>query len=431
MSLYQDHLQTLMLRYQQACEQFQLDAIAVHAGSLTHYALDDLSHPFHPAAFAQQWLPYDLPANTWVLYSPTQGLSLYWPAKQDFWHVSPAAPFGEWSGQWRIIAAVDTGWLTDLPGRVAVISNSPNALAKVLARRNRLIMNPEHLTHWLNFDRAVKTEWEIEQLRRANQRALLGHAAAEQAFLAGQSEMEIHRAYLCATEQQQIDEPYGAIVGLNESAAVLHYERKNLIRPDQARTLLIDAGVKVNGYGSDITRTFTTDQGVFKELVERVDTFQRQLVELCQVGTPYLDIHEAALRYSAETLRATGICSLSVEEQLDKQITQVFFPHGIGHLLGLQVHDVGGHQQDRSGMVEKPPKHAPFLRLTRPLAEGTVITIEPGLYFIPMLLTKMQAEIGKHGCDLALIEQLKPYGGARIEDNIAVRSTGPENLSRP
>jgi Xaa-Pro dipeptidase len=427
MSLYQAHLQALMQRYQLACEQFQLDVIAVHAGSLTHYALDDLSHPFHPAAFAQQWLPYDLPAETWVVYSPTQGLRLYWPANQDFWHVCPSAPTGTWTDPWQIIAAADTDWLGELSGRVAVLTQSPH----VLPRRHQLLVNPEHLIHWLNFDRAVKTEWEISQLRRANERALVGHAAAEQGFLNGLSELDIHRAYLIASEQQQIDEPYGAIVGLNESAAVLHYERKNLTPPEQSHTLLIDAGVKVNGYASDITRTSTTDRGVFRELVERVDAYQRQLVELCQVGTPYLAIHEAALRYSADTLRATGICSLSVDEQLAKRVTQVFFPHGIGHLLGLQVHDVGGHQQDRSGMIEKPPEHAPFLRLTRPLAEGSVITIEPGLYFIPMLLTKMQAEIGKHGCDLALIEQLKPFGGVRIEDNIVVRSAGPENLTRP
>jgi len=426
MSLYNRHIQTLVQRYNEACDQFQLNAIAIHSGSLTYYHGDDLSHPFHPTAFAQQWLPYNITPDTWILFSKATGLTLYWPAKQDFWHVSPVEPSGEWTEHWQVNGYTNLDWLVNFGESFAVISNSPESIPN----SEKVDLNPTSLINWLNFDRAVKTEWEIEQLRIANQRAVKGHVAAQNAFLAGLSEAEIHQQYLVATEQQQIEEPYGSIVGLNEASAVLHYEQKSLIRPVEPKTLLIDAGVKQCGYASDITRTFTTDKNEFHALVQNVDTFQQQLIAMCTPDTNYLAIHEATLKFTAQSLIDMKICSLGVEEQLHKRIPQVFFPHGVGHLLGLQVHDAGGHQKNRQGELERPPEHAPFLRLTRKLEDGVVITIEPGIYFIPMLINKMVSEIKDHGCDLQLIEQLKPFGGIRIEDNIVVRKEGPLNLTR-
>lgn len=97
--------------------------------------------------------------------------------------------------------------------------------------------------------------------------------------------------------------------------------------------------------------------------------------------------------------------------------------------MGLHVHDVAGHQQNPEGEVRNDPEN-PFLRLTRTLEEGMVITIEPGLYFIPMLLNKLIEAEPQHGLDLDLIEQLKSYGGIRIEDNVLVTATGHRNLTR-
>jgi Xaa-Pro dipeptidase len=110
-------------------------------------------------------------------------------------------------------------------------------------------------------------------------------------------------------------------------------------------------------------------------------------------------------------------------------ITRSFLPHGLGHLLGLQVHDAGGHLADTAGRRREPPRGDPFLRLTRTLSPGMVVTIEPGLYFIPALLRAMLAKHEAH-VSRAMIERLLPFGGIRIEDNVAVTADGHRNLTR-
>jgi len=282
----------------------------------------------------------------------------------------------------------------------------------------------------VDFAKAVKIPFEIDAMRRANLRGAAGHMAAEAAFMAGKSELEIHLAFLQASQQSAIQEPYPGIVGLNEHAAVLHYEHKATDHIPNARTLLIDAGASEHGYASDITRTFTRYEDDFRALVNDLDKMEKTLCQNAVTGVAFRDLHQQTLMGIAGLLHEHKICALSVEEQLAKRIPQVFFPHGLGHLLGLQVHDVGGHQIDQVGTLSKPDEDAPFLRLTRTLEENMVITIEPGLYFIPMLIEKMQANIPQHGCDMTRIQHFMPYGGIRIEDNVVVKSAQPENLTR-
>ena len=425
MTLYRQHLQILSERYREACDALALDTIALHSGQLTYHTNDDIAHPFRPLPLAQQWLPFDAMPNVWVIFSKHSGLSLVWPDQPDFWHVSPALPAGDWQQEWRIIPASATSLAAHLRGTAAIISHQPSSLGFGEADQ----LNPLALLNWLNFERAVKTDWEISQIKQANQQAVAGHKAAQKAFYAGKSEFEIHLDFLAASQQQQIEEPYGSIVALNDAAAVLHYEQKKTTAPTHHRTLLIDAGAKVNGYASDITRTITQGNAFFSELVSAMDALQQRLCSLCLPGTDYTEIHQQALTLTATLLQQTGICTLSIEEQLTRQITQIFFPHGIGHLLGLNVHDAAGLALDRDGNQATRPEHAPFLRLLRPLQTNTVVTIEPGLYFIPMLLEKLHA-MANHGCDLKLIQSLKPYGGIRIEDNVVAHSQGALNLTR-
>jgi Xaa-Pro dipeptidase len=111
-------------------------------------------------------------------------------------------------------------------------------------------------------------------------------------------------------------------------------------------------------------------------------------------------------------------------------VTSVFFPHGIGHLLGLQVHDVAGFAKDVTGAQIPKPEGHPYLRLTRTLEPGFVVTVEPGLYFIELLLEKARGgPAGKH-IRWDAVERLKPYGGIRIEDDVLCTSGAPENLTR-
>ena len=125
-----------------------------------------------------------------------------------------------------------------------------------------------------------------------------------------------------------------------------------------------------------------------------------------------------------------GFVRMSAEAIVEKRISAAFFPHGLGHLLGLQVHDVGGHQAGRDGGTIPVPDGHPFLRLTRKLEPRQVLTIEPGLYFIASLLDELRrGPYGKH-VDWDKVERFSRYGGIRIEDNVAVTETAPENMTR-
>ncbi|MFC3853143.1 Xaa-Pro dipeptidase [Salinispirillum marinum] len=428
MQQYANHLDTLRVRYQTALSANGYDQVIINAGQLTYYADDDHAHPFHPYPFAQQWLPYRLVPNTFVVISLHDKPRLIWPAQEDFWHVSPQEPQGEWTEHWRITGAMTLkDWLPSLSGNIAWLGPVPTELNQLAPQ---IAVNPSGMKSTLAYQRAYKTPYEVQWLIEASERGVAGHRAAKQAFYEGLSELEIYRAFLTASGQREIDEPYPGIVGVNASAAVLHYEHKSPRRPDSARTLLIDAGAQANGYASDITRTYTTSDGLFGALLADMDVLQRNLVAGATVGTAFPELHTRALQGVADILRQHKLCTLSVDEQMAKRIPQVFYPHGLGHLLGLQVHDLTGHQIDIMGTVQKPTEEAPFLRLTRTLETDMVLTIEPGLYFIPMLLKHMTDTHHQHGCDLTLIEQLMPFGGIRIEDNILVTAQGPRNLTR-
>ena len=120
---------------------------------------------------------------------------------------------------------------------------------------------------------------------------------------------------------------------------------------------------------------------------------------------------------------------LPADQIFEEGISRTFFPHGLGHQLGLQVHDVAGFQQNHRGTRKAPPEIYPSLRCTRDLAEGMVLTIEPGVYFIEMLLNQWKNHPLTRFFNWQKIEEFKRYGGIRTEDNIVMRAAGAENLT--
>src|SRR5690606_30127798 len=129
-------------------------------------------------------------------------------------------------------------------------------------------------------------------------------------------------------------------------------------------------------------------------------------------------------------LREFGVLRASPEAALETGVSAAFFPHGLGHSIGLQVHDVGGFAADDAGAVIDPPDGHPFLRLTRTLAPGMVVTSEPGVYFIDMLLDKVRQGPHADSVDWDRVEAFRPYGGIRIEDDLVVTEGEPVNLTR-
>jgi Xaa-Pro dipeptidase len=220
--------------------------------------------------------------------------------------------------------------------------------------------------------------------------------------------------YLRACGQREEEMPYNNIVAFNQHAAVLHYQHLDRDPPPSRHSFLIDAGAQYRGYACDITRTYAHDRGPFAELIQAMDEAQLRLCAQIISGTDYRDVHLNAHRELGDVLHRAGLIKLGGQDALEAGLTGIFFPHGIGHLLGLQVHDVGGVMADAAGHERQRPAGHPNLRLTRMLEPGVVVTVEPGIYFI----------------DCQKVERLRPYGGIRIEDDVVTTSGVPENLTR-
>jgi Xaa-Pro dipeptidase len=146
-----------------------------------------------------------------------------------------------------------------------------------------------------------------------------------------------------------------------------------------------------------------------------------------------LDVHAAAIQGIAELLCAVGVLCGEPRDLCEQGLVQPFMPHGVGHQLGVQVHDVGGTQAAPRGGVHLPPDAYPMLRNTRTMEEGHVVTVEPGLYFIPMLLEPFRTgeRAGGEAFDWDRVDSLLPCGGIRIEDDVLVTTEGREDLTRP
>jgi Xaa-Pro dipeptidase len=292
-------------------------------------------------------------------------------------------------------------------------------------------VNPALLTAHLDWNRTTKSAYEVQSIEEATVIAARGHHAARAAFLAGASELEIHHAYVQAAGIVDHEMPYGSIVALNEKGAILHYEGKRGLK--HGSVLLIDAGAQVRGYAADITRTLAAPHcdSRFAALIKGMETIELQLCDLVKPELPYGDLHHQGHLLIAELLKENGILHATPEEAVEKGLSRPFFPHGLGHHLGIQVHDVAGKQGSPDGTPAPPPAQHPTLRTTRTIDVDQVFTVEPGLYFIPMLLRPFRSNEHKAKFNWTLIDELTPCGGIRIEDNLLVTATGHRNLTRP
>ena len=220
--------------------------------------------------------------------------------------------------------------------------------------------------------------------------------------------------------------PYPTIVALNEKAGILHYDKKR--KQKNGDVLLLDAGANSNGYASDITRTYARNRsGLYFELLEGLERLHQTLLSKVASGVAFIELHHKAHLGIAKLLKENEIIAVDGEPAIERGITKAFFPHGLGHMLGLQVHDVGNVSTEG---IEHPLRNLyPKLRTNASLAPMNVTTIEPGIYFIPTLLAKLK-ETDSESVTWEKIETLMPYGGMRIEDDVVVTENGSVNLTR-
>lgn len=426
---YADHIATVSKRFDAALEAAGFSQVAVFAGSHHVAFLDDYEYPFKVNPQFKYWLPLQQAHDSFILYTPGSKPMLVYYQPEDYWYLPPQAPSGYWVEHFdiRIVKQPD-----EAKAALATLHNC----AFVGEWQDRFgnwgfsAINPEPLIQRLHYTRAAKTEYEIECMRIANARAAKAHRAAEQAFRGGASEFEIHTAYCKSCGQTDDELPYHAIIALNEHAATLHYQFWNTNKPAQHHAFLIDAGAQINGYASDVTRTFSAKPDDFQALIDALDIEQQRLAARVSPGLDYAALHLESHRTIAKLLHDFDFVKLDTAEIVASGISSAFFPHGLGHLLGLQVHDVGGRQAaPEGGDIPRPEGH-PYLRTTRMLGENFVVTIEPGLYFIPSLLAALKADPHSSSINWARVDEFRKFGGIRIEDNVVARNSGPENLTR-
>lgn len=430
-ALYTAHLETLKQRHDHALSSSGANHAVIFSGAPKFAFLDDMPYPFKANPHFVSWVPLtDLPLS-FIVYTPGEKPVLIYYQPRDYWHVVPSEPDGYWTEHFdiRVVRSPEES-ATHLPADrsqcILIGEVDDEAHAFDIERTN-----PTKALHVLHYARGVKTVYELECMRLASRRAVAGHIAAEQAFRNGEPEFEIHRAYCQAVSHADNELPYGNIVALNEHGAILHYTHLDRRAPDDIRSFLIDAGAQVHGYAADITRTYARDENSrFAELIDRMDALQREIVQRVQPGVDYPQLHLQAHRLLAELLVEAKLARGDADTLIETGVTAAFLPHGLGHLIGVQVHDVGGFMRSESGTVIDPPSGHPYLRLTRVLEEDMTLTIEPGLYAIDMLLENLRGSPAEEHVLWDGVDWLRPYGGIRVEDDVRVTADGAENLTR-
>lgn len=288
----------------------------------------------------------------------------------------------------------------------------------------------ESLQDALTYCRVLKTEEELEYIREAARVNNLAHRAAMKAIKPGMYEYEVKAIFTKVQYENGLQlDAYNGIFAGGKNSAILHYV-ENDSQVQDGELFLLDAGHEYKGYASDYTRTYPvngkftdTQAGVYDAVLNALNS----CIEMVEPGVKMEDLHLHAARTMMEGLLEMGLLKGSVDELMENDIFALFFPHGLGHFLGLDTHDVGGYPKgveriDRPGIK--------FLRARRDLQPGMVITIEPGIYFVPALLTPaFEDEKQSKFLNKDKLSELFDFGGIRLEDNIIVTEDGYENMT--
>jgi len=430
-ALYGAHVEEVCRRHDNALERAGASHAVIFSGAPKYAFLDDNTYPFRANPHFVGWAPLTRLPLSYIVYTPGEKPRLIYNQPHDYWHPVPGSPEGYWTSHFDIRIVHDVN---------EVARHLPENREKCL-----LIGEFDDDSHTFGVDRinpttainilhhargSSKTSYELGCMRLAARRGALGHIAAAAAFREGLPEFAIHQAYCEATSHAESELPYSNIIALNEHGAVLHYTDLEREPPADLRSFLIDAGGQVHGYASDITRTYGNGDERFSNLIALMEALQQDIVGRVRAGVDYRELHLHTHRLIAGVLVETGLASGDAEVLLSQGVTSAFMPHGIGHLLGIQVHDVAGFMENDTGTTIDPPSGHPFLRLTRVLEEDMVLTIEPGLYIIDMLLDNLRGTPAESLVNWSAVDALRPFGGVRIEDDVRVLADGCENLTR-
>lgn len=433
-------------RRERAAARWDLDrgVVLVPAGLMLPIAGTDQFHEYHAhpehrylAGVGQQGgvLAFDA-GEGWTLFVPQpEAAERVWTGDGP-----SLAAVGDVSGLARVRAASELGaWLERRRGEpVAVIGNDD----LTLRAGEYGVESWTSLEFATDEDENERLRTVVAELRRAkdaNELALMreaaaathrGHMAGLGKARAGMSEralqIEIEVEFFRAGAERTA---YGSIVGGGPNAATLHFA-PTAREFGEGELILVDAGAEVGGYASDVTRTYPVGarfEGVQRDLYELVLGVQERGIAGARPGVEYKDLHLGASVEIAQGLIDLGLLRGNAEGLVERDAPALFFPHGLGHMLGLATHDAGGCLEGRA------PSDRPTLRYLRadlPLQPGYVVTIEPGIYFIRALLEDADLrERYRNDVDWGRIDGLLDFGGIRIEDDVLVTEDEAEVLS--
>ncbi|KAG0296721.1 hypothetical protein BGZ98_000852 [Dissophora globulifera] len=332
--------------------------------------------------------------------------------------------------------ADDIRWSIDL---LAAVNESGASTLYVLRQEDapagvNLTINADVLRDAIVTARMYKSPFEIEAMRKINHISSNAHVALMKAAKNTHSEIELDALFRYETARFGARaQAYEPIVGVGANAATLHYGRNSAsFNGNRDQLCLVDAGAEQGCYASDITRTFPLSgkyTGDAKTVYEIVLRMQKAVLEALKPGVQWEDMHRLASTVAVEGLLKAGVLKseFTVEELLQKHVDGVFFPHGLGHMIGLDVHDVGGYPK---GVERIQAPGLRYLRMRRALEPGFVVTVEPGVYFVKFILdaARNDAEISKYiHWDVA--DRFSKVGGVRIEDCVVITETGIDNLT--
>jgi len=285
--------------------------------------------------------------------------------------------------------------------------------------------------------RSVKDAFEIAEIEKAVDVAYIMHTTAMKMGFPGNFERELAGAIEGIALSHGGPVSFPIILSMDGQTLHNHDHSNELV---EGRLVVADAGAETSlGYASDITRTFPVG-GKFSErqrdVYEIVLKANMEAIQNSRPGTRNLDLHLGAAHTIAEGLKGLGILTGNTEDIVAAGAHALFFPHGLGHMMGLDVHDMEGLGEDYVGYDESVRRSEQFglafLRMGKKLEEGFVMTIEPGCYFIPALINLWKKE-GKHKefINYSKAEAFIGLGGVRIEDDVLVTATGHRVLGTP
>ncbi|KAJ2558399.1 hypothetical protein EV175_000803 [Coemansia sp. RSA 1933] len=279
--------------------------------------------------------------------------------------------------------------------------------------------------------RVFKDSHEIDVMRKANKISADAHVQLMRKTRVGMNEADLRGQFVGQVLGKGCDyEAYGSIMARGRNAAILHYTKNNMQLDSSDEMILVDAGGTLQCYASDITRTwplgpsFTTE---CRQIYEIVLDMQKTVIDACAPHKQWEDMHILANRVAAQGLLKLGILKGDIESIVSNYVTGYFMPHGIGHLIGIDTHDVGGYP---SGTERINAPGLRNLRCRREMLPQMAFTVEPGLYFVDDILAdaKTKPDVAKH-IDFDVVAKYRNVGGVRIEDNIVITETGYDNLT--